>query len=167
MRISDAQIRVVIDDVERRSGRATGAAVRAELAKRHGARGGVTRVYRLLDEARRGARHAESLSLADRVRELEQQLAAMTERAERAEHREVAHQDRAAVEIYTLRDKLRQLEAGSRVQGVQHEQFMRVYREVIALRRRVAELEGRDASHGQAAGSGASPVVELATRDGD
>lgn len=145
MRLSDADIRAVITDLERQQGRASGAAVRAELHRRHGARGGVARIYRLLDEARRGARHEESLSLADRVRELEQQLAAMTERAERAEHRELVHQDRAAVEIHALREKLREREVGNRTQGVQHEQFMRAFREVVALRKRVAELEAREA----------------------
>jgi hypothetical protein len=141
MRISDADIRAVIADLTAQAGQASGAAVRAELQRRHGARGGVTRVYRVLDQSRRGARHEESRALAERVCELEQQLAGMTERAERAEHRELVHQDRAAVEIHRLREKVRELEMAPRVQGVRHEEFMRVYREVVALRKRAAELE--------------------------
>ena len=69
--------------------------------------------------------------------------AAMTARAERAEHREMAHQDWAANQIHALREKLRQQALAARDQGIQHEQFMRAYREVIALRKRVAQLEGR------------------------
>jgi hypothetical protein len=167
MRVTDAQISEVIRAVETRDGRASGAAVRAELARRFGARGGVSRVYRLLDQAHGAAKATESAALGARVQELEADLAAMTARAELAEHREVAHQDWAANQIYELRQKVRQHELEPKVQGVKHEQFMRVFREVIALRRRVAELEERDAGHGDPAGGGASRVVESATRDGD
>jgi hypothetical protein len=145
MRVTDDQIREVIQDVERRDGRAIGTAVRAELERRHGSRGGVSRVYRLLDQAHGAAKARESAALAARVLQLEAELAAMTARAELAEHREVAHQDWAANQIYGLRQKLRALELEPKVQGVQHEQFMRAYREVIALRRRVAEFEERAA----------------------
>ena len=65
----------------------------------------------------------------------------MRVRAETAEHREVAHQDRAAVEIHNLREKLRELQLVPRQQGVQHEQYLRAYREVVQLRQRVAQLE--------------------------
>ena len=141
MRFTDAQIGEVIREVERRDGRASGAAVRMELARRFGARGGVSRVYRLLGHAHGAARACESAGLAARVQELEAALAAMTARAELSEHREMAHQDAAAMQIDQLRQELRQFELEPRVQGVKHEQFMRTYREVVALRRRVAELE--------------------------
>lgn len=141
MQLRDSQIVGVIRELDARGDRVSGAAVRAELARRFGARGGVARVYRLLHAQRQGFRHEESANLAERVRVLEAQLAAMTERAERAEYRELVHQDRAAIEIHNLREKLRQLQMAPRVEGVQHEQFMRAYREVIALRKRVAELE--------------------------
>lgn len=147
MRFTDAQISEVIREVEIRDGRASGAAVRDELARRFGARGGVSRVYRLLDQAHGAAKARESAALAARVQELQAQLAAMTSRAELAEQRELAHQDRAALEIHRLRERLRAAELEPRVQGVKHEQFMRAYREVVALRRRVAELEGQ---HGAA-----------------
>ena len=127
MRVTDRQIQEVIESLKTRDGRVTGAAVRTELARRYGARGGVSRIYRLLGAARGEAQSAESQSLL--------------ERAERAEHREVAHQDRAAVEIHNLREKLRELQTAPRIQGVQHDQYLRAYREVVRLRARVAELE--------------------------
>ena len=143
MRVTDAQIQAVIDELRQQTGGATGSGVRAELARRHGARGGVARIYRLLGQAQGRSEAGESAVLAAKVEQLQAELAAMTKRAELAEHREVAHQDWAANQIYTLREKLREHELAPRVQGVQHEQFMRVYREVIALRRKVVELESR------------------------
>lgn len=142
MKVTDAQIRQAIHAVETRTGRVSGPAVRDELARRHGgARGGVARVYRLLAQARGAARYAEADGLVARVRALESQLELTTARAERAEHREVVHQDRAAMEIHALREKLRALEKSPAVLGVRHEDYLALYREVVHLRQRVAELE--------------------------
>jgi len=141
MRLTDRQIRGVIDALQAEQGQVSGVALRAELARRYGARGGVSRIYRLLAEARGAARSEEAQAMAGRVRELEVALEAMRVRAETAEHREIAHQDRAAVEIHNLREKLRELQRVPRQQGVQHEQYLRAYREVIQLRQRVAQLE--------------------------
>lgn len=141
MRVTDRQIHEVIESLKARDGRVSGSAVRAELARRYGARGGVTRIYRLLGAARGEAQSAEGQSMLERIRQLEAERDALRERAERAEHREVAHQDRAAVEIHNLREKLRELQATPRIQGVQHDQYLRAYREVVRLRARVAELE--------------------------
>ena len=55
MRVTDRQIHEVIETLKARDGRVSGAAVRTELARRYGARGGVSRIYRLLGAAR-GAR---------------------------------------------------------------------------------------------------------------
>lgn len=143
MRVTDAQIQAVIEELTGKTGGATGAAVRAELARRHGARGGVARIYRLLEQSRRPAAAGEGVASDAQVQQLQAELAAMTARAERAEHREMAHQDWAANQIHALREKLRQQALAARDQGIQHEQFMRAYREVIALRKRVAQLEGR------------------------
>jgi hypothetical protein len=143
MRVTDAQIQAVIDDLRKQTGGATGSWVRAELARRHGARGGVARIYRLLGQTHGEVEAGESAAVSAKVQQLQTELAAMTKRAELAEHREVAHQDWAANQIYALREKLRQHELAPRAQGVQHEQFMRAYREVIALRRKVVELESR------------------------
>ena len=142
MRLTDTQIRGAIRAVEARDGRLSGVAVRAELERLHGgARGGVARVYRLLRQARGAARHAEAAALVDRVRALEAQLELVTARAERSEHREVVHQDRAAMEIHALREKLRELEKSPAVRGVRHEDYLALYREVVRLRQRVAEFE--------------------------
>ena len=141
MALTHHQIDEVIESLNTGVGRVSGSAVRAELARRYGARGGVTRIYRLLGAARGEAQSAEGQSMLERIRQLEAERDALRERAERAEHREVAHQDRAAVEIHNLREKLRELQATPRIQGVQHDQYLRAYREVVRLRARVAELE--------------------------
>jgi hypothetical protein len=142
MQLTDRQVHDVIRDLAERDGRVSGAAVRAELARRHGARGGVARIYRLLAQGRAEAVGVEAAAQHARIRELEAALAAMTARAELAEYREVAHQDRTALEIHTLRQQLSLAQQGRREQGVSHSDYLRLYKEVIQLRREVADLRG-------------------------
>ena len=85
----------------------TGQAVRAELQRRFGFRAGTQRVYRLL--------HAHAPPAA-RPDDFEHQLAqvraerdAALRRAELAEFREQATQDRMAHQIFELRQKLKRL----------------------------------------------------------
>lgn len=141
MRVTDRQIQEVLTALEAEEGRASGARVRAELARRYGVRGGVARVYRLLASARGAARTHGADGLAPHVIELQQALAAALKRAELAEHRETAHQDWAANQIYALRSKLRELEAAPRVQGVRHEEYLEIHRKLAVARLRIAELE--------------------------
>ena len=142
MQLTDRQVHDVIRDLVERDGRVSGAAVRAELARRHGARGGVARIYRLLAQGRAEAVGVEAAARQARIRELEAALAAMTERAELAEYREIAHQDRTALEIHTLRQQLSLAQQGRREPGVSHSDYLRLYKEVIQLRREVADLRG-------------------------
>jgi hypothetical protein len=141
VRVSEPQIREVIEILRARNGRASGAAVRAELARRYGARGGVTRVYRLLAAAEGAALEAESTNLAKRIGELERALAEALRRAELAEHRERVHQDWAASQIDALRSRLRAIEGSPREQGVSHEDYLQLHRTLAATRLRLAELE--------------------------
>ena len=78
MRVTDAQIQAVIDELTEKTGGATGAAVRAELARRHGARGGVARIYRVLEQSRRPAEAGEGAASGAQVQQLQAELAAMT-----------------------------------------------------------------------------------------
>jgi hypothetical protein len=68
-------------------------------------------------------------------------------RAEIAEHREIAHQDWAANQIFALRERLRELEQTPRAHGVPHEQYLEVHRSLAAARARVAELEAQLTAH--------------------
>jgi hypothetical protein len=141
MRVTDRQIHAVIDALRADEGRVTGARLRRELAHRFGARGGVARVYRLLAVVR-DASSDEAVDVARaRALDLERQLASAVHRAELAEHREVAHQDWAANQIFALRERLRELEQAPRAQGVRHEEYLEVHRALAAARGRVAELE--------------------------
>jgi hypothetical protein len=141
VRVSDLQIRQVIEMLRARDGRASGAAVRAELARRYGARGGVTRVYRLLAAVEGPVLDVESAHRATRIGELERALADALRRAELAEHRERVHQEWAASQIDALRTRLRAIEGSPRVQGVSHEDYLQLHRALAATRLRLAELE--------------------------
>lgn len=148
MQVTDRQVHDVIRDLAERDGRVSGAAVRAELLRRHGARGGVARIYRLLAQGRADTEAAEAGAQQARIRELEAALAAMTARAELAEYREIAHQDRTALEIHTLRQQLSLAQQGRREQGVSHSDYLRLYKEVVQLRRELADLRSGARSEG-------------------
>jgi hypothetical protein len=153
VRVSDRQIQDIILALRTRHGRITGARVRAELDRQFGVRGGVARIYRLVAQARDGRALLDTRldttldinGLAARVAELERALAVAVERATLAEHREVAHQERAASQIYALREQLREAQESPRVQGVRHEDYLQVHRALAAARLRIAELEARAA----------------------
>jgi len=102
MRLSDPQIRTVIAELRERGERVSGAALRRELAARFGARGGVSRIYRVLRESPPAdPSHLEAL---------QHEIAATRERAALAEAREDAHQLHWASQIDALRQRVRQLE---------------------------------------------------------
>ncbi len=122
--VSDDLIRAAIREVAGSSERITGVAVRAVLARRHGARGGVTRIYRLVRDAQRPVPEAP-LRARLATGNPESHDAAI-ERANLAEHREQAHQARWARETDELRARLADAERGAG--------------EVAEARRRIAEL---------------------------
>ena len=59
-------------------------------------------------------------------------------RAERAEARELAHQDRWATEIHSLRESVEQLKSERLRRQALEEQIVRLQRELHSLRRRLA-----------------------------
>lgn len=125
--LTEQSIRAAIRELGTSGERITGVAVRELLLARYGARGGVARIYRVLNESRteereRGARGSgePAKSRSDEARE------AAVARADLAEHRERTHQERWARETDALRARLAAAELAAR--------------EVEAARRRVAEL---------------------------
>ncbi|MBS0393062.1 MAG: hypothetical protein JSR54_00480 [Proteobacteria bacterium] len=122
--LSDEAIRAAIRDVLASGERLTGVAVRARCAERHGARGGVARVYRLIREAARGpaARGVRPVPWSDSRETREEAIA----RADLAEERERVHQQRWARETDALRSRLARAEESAR--------------EGFAVRQRVADL---------------------------
>ena len=107
-RVSNAEVRAVIQELMVGKSLPSGASVRAALNARFGSRGGVERIYRLLaDERQRLTPMPEPGS----VEALQRELQAMRERAERAEHREQVHQTHWAEEVDRLRMKTQGLGA--------------------------------------------------------
>jgi hypothetical protein len=108
VKISDAEVLRVIAEVRQRDRVVRGTTIRDELRRRLGVRGGTQRIYRLLSEPSAATARADSGGDA-RVAELEAALAAALHRAELAEHRERAHQDKWANELYELRHEVQGL----------------------------------------------------------
>ena len=98
--VTDADIRALIGELAVGERLPSGALLRAVLKQRFGSPGGVTRIYRLLSNARSKLSVVRKVDAAD---VLERELQAMRERAERAEQREETHQSRWAAEVDQLR----------------------------------------------------------------
>ena len=109
-KISDADLRRVIGEFRQRSTPLTGTAVRTELQRRFGIRAGTQRVYGFLREHLSPAPWPTTTTdAAVKIAALETALAAAVQRAELAEFREQAHQDKWANEIYELRAEVQRL----------------------------------------------------------
>jgi hypothetical protein len=116
-RLSEARIRATCRELLAKRGRVTGRALSAELRTRFGAVGKTERVFAIWrDEtaARASGSGVPAAEVAAEIAELKRRLAvaeaAAAEnlaRAERAEYREQAHQDKWAMEIDGLRSQLR------------------------------------------------------------
>jgi hypothetical protein len=137
-KVSTADVRAVIRTLSAGTALPSGAAVRAALHARYGSRGGVSRIYRLLADERR--RLAPPLVQGDRE-SLREQLQAMQGRAERAEERELAHQDRWAIEIDQLRQKVAALEPLAHQARIDRENNERLRQQLQSAERRAALLE--------------------------
>lgn len=145
-RLPDTAIQQVIDELRARRGTITGLELRAELQRRYGHRGGVTRIYRLLQQNTR-TRPAPSpppaATATGDLSMLQSQLAAALERARLAEHREEAHQARWAGEIHQLREQVRSLHDASHRLAVLEADLRDRSRELAAAYHRIADLESQ------------------------
>jgi hypothetical protein len=165
-RIRTVEVQTVIRELTVGSTLPAGAVVRRALESRFGARGGVARIYRILgDERRRLIPVAEPGS----VEVLQRELAAMRERAERAEVREEAHQSHWAGEVDRLRMKLQALEPQS-IQGRRDREGTELLRHQLrAAEQRAARLEEQllavlapsGPSVAREAGQGISPASSI------
>jgi hypothetical protein len=145
-RLPDTEIQQVIDELRARRGTITGLELRAELQRRHGHPGGVTRIYRLLRQSAL-TRPAPPLTppppaTGDLV-ELQSQLTAALERARLAEHREETHQARWAGEIHQLREQVRTLHDASHRLTILEADLRDRSRELAAAYHRIADLESQ------------------------
>jgi len=147
-RLPDAEIQKVIDELRAQGRTVTGLALRAELHRRHGHRGGVTRMYRILHGQTALPRPAPAIAShtpppAGDFAQLQAELVAAVERARLAEHREETHQTRWAGEIHQLRDQVRTLNHAAHRLPLLEAELQDRRRELAAAYRRIADLESQ------------------------
>ena len=135
--VSDLTIRTLIKELTKGDRLPSGAALRAALRKRHGCSGGVTRIYRLLAQAR----PKPTPPAAIEQQKLEHELRSLRQSAQLAEHREQAHQTRWAMEVDQLRQKVTALEpiAAQATRALENAELLR--RQLYAAHVRIAALE--------------------------
>jgi len=141
--LSEQSIRAAIRELAASGERITGVAVRDLLLARYGARGGVTRIYRLLHESRadeREQRGGRAVGVAALPRSDEPREAAIA-RADLAEHRERAHQERWARETDALRARLAAAEQAAREVEAARRRVTELARALASAQARIAQLE--------------------------
>jgi hypothetical protein len=150
--LPDATILDLIADLRAQGQSLTGTRLRDELQARHGLRGGVARLYRLLHQATSAAPAPTAApppatvvptDLPSDVIELQHQLAAALERARLAEYREEHHQARWANEVHELRERVRSQRDNAHRLRVLDQDVLDRSRELAAAYLRIAELEAR------------------------
>jgi len=114
-RLTEHLIRATCRDLKRGGARVTGRALRRELRERFGYAGRTARVFAIWREEIAAPLSSGVSNVPLDIADLQRRLAAAEEkaaehlaRAERAEYREMAHQDHWALEIDRLRDQLRE-----------------------------------------------------------
>jgi hypothetical protein len=145
-RLPDSAILELIGELRGQHAVLTGTRLREELARRHGFRGGVRRIYRLLDQAtapRPTAPPSPTTAVPTADTDLHAQLTAALERARLAEHREEAHQARWANEIHELRQQVHSLRHAAHRLGILEQDVLDRSRELAAAYRRIADLESQ------------------------
>ena len=144
-RLSEQRIRATCRElVATQSGRVSGRQLRAELQKRFGAAGKTARVFRIWREVvfpEAPASSEPALAFPVEVAELQRRLviaetaaAEMLARAERAEYRELAHQERWAAEVDALRQAAGHQPTAAMTMRALQEQVFKLSRELAAAR---------------------------------
>ena len=135
--VSDLTVRSLIKELTRGDRLPSGAALRAVLRQRYGSTGGVTRIYRLLAQARP---KPVSLAAADNAK-LETEVRSLRRSTQLAEHREQVHQTRWAQEVDQLRQRVAALEplAAQATRALESAELLR--RQLYAAHVRIAALE--------------------------
>jgi predicted nucleic acid-binding Zn ribbon protein len=146
LRLSDDRIRSTCRELLRDSAGVSGRALRRALRDRYGSVGQTARVFQIWREEAGAAIGAVTSPAPPDIADLERRLAAAEAaaaenlvRAERAEYRELAHQDRWGMEIDRLREQLRA--APKYAAEIRHlqEQVLRLTAELQAARTLAAE----------------------------
>ncbi len=140
--LTEQSIRAAIRELAASGERITGVAVRELLSVRYGARGGVARIYRLLEATRNDERGragrgegGRSASASEETRE------AAIGRADLAEHRERTHQERWARETDALRARLAAAEQAARDVDVAKRRIVELTRALASAQARITQLE--------------------------
>jgi hypothetical protein len=157
-KLTDQQIGQTVEAMRSAGQKITGRALRAALRERYGVVGKAARLAlacrgvqipapdaSLVTDLTQQLQHAE-LSRVAAVKERDLALA----RAERAEARETAHQDRWATEIHSLRESVEQLKGERLRRQTLDDQLVRLQRELQVLHRRLALYEDPPAADSSA-----------------
>lgn len=107
-RVSDHDIQLLIHELSAGEQLPSGAQLRAALQQRFASRGGVTRIYRLLANARSKA--SPQNTATPKVENLQREMETLRQAVQLADHREHAHQSRWALEVDRLRQQVATLE---------------------------------------------------------
>lgn len=107
--VSDTAILAIIEALRLPHRAPSGVAVRNELWKRYGVRASTRRVYELLNAPPLVPPDLDPAAATTRIAELTMERDAALRRAQLAEMREQATQDRTAMQIDTLRQRLKHL----------------------------------------------------------
>lgn len=105
----DTEILALIGELRSRDRKLTGSSLREELKRRFGVRCGTQRIYRLICTSQGTPATKEFDEAAHVIAKLTEERDTALARAELAEYRERAHQDRWAGEIDTLRQEMARL----------------------------------------------------------
>jgi hypothetical protein len=148
-KLTDQQIVQAAESMRAAGHPVTARALRAVLRERYGVVGKAARLTLACRGLRDPLPDGPTLAgLEQRLRIAEQGRAAAMEerdralaRAERAEARETAHQDRWATEIHSLREAVEQLKGERSRRQTLDDQVVRLQRELQVLRRRLTEYE--------------------------
>jgi hypothetical protein len=135
VQVSDAEVLALIRELAGEGAPPSGVQLRAELRRRHGVRGGVARIYRLLRAAEEGTRAPPP--------DLQRELDAARERARLAEFREEAHQLHWAREVDGLRTRLVEAERLAARARALEEQNLELRRRLQSAELRLAAVERR------------------------
>ena len=145
-RLPDAEILALIDELRGQHAVLTGTTLRAELARRYGCRGGVSRTYRLLRAAtapQPASPPPPSPAPGSANHTLQVELTAALERARLAEYREEHHQARWAAEIHELREQARTFKEAARRLPFLEAELRDRSRLLAAAYKRIADLEAQ------------------------
>ena len=142
-RLTETQIRATCRELLAQEGTISGRRLRAELRSRFGAAGKTQRVFRVWREMTQRAEQESGVDgdLKGRLAAAEASAQRNLERAELAEYREQAHQEKWAVEIDRLRQQL--LAHGGRAAEMRRleERVLQLSRELMAAREGLAREE--------------------------